>query len=133
MTGGAALLVRRDRDDAPDLRERRGQALDAFGEDSVVVGDQDSRRRFRHGAGSSARGITNMRMMYARIPGKAAEMSETMTYRTRMRVGSISRYSAMPPQTPAIILWRRERVRRRGGGGAAAGPAGGGALMPRGP
>src|SRR5205823_14042446 len=35
-------------------------------------------------------------------------------YSTRTTVGSIRRYSARPPQTPAIILLRFERVSRRG-------------------
>src|SRR5262249_47818972 len=69
VAGGAALLVRRDGEDVADLREGRGEALDALGEDPVVVGDEDARPRHAAGTAGSGAGITNMRTMYARIPG----------------------------------------------------------------
>ena len=43
-----------------------------------------------------------MRIIYNNTPGNAAENKLNMTYATRISVGSMSKYSAMPPQTPAI-------------------------------
>ena len=64
MAGGAALLVRGDREDVADRRERGREPLDAFREDAVVVGDEDARPG--HPAGVTAEsggGMTNIRMM----------------------------------------------------------------------
>ena len=77
MPGGAPLLIGSHGRDVPDLPESRGETLDALREDPVVVRDENARSG--HGAAASARGITNMRMMYAKIPGKAADTIETIT------------------------------------------------------
>jgi hypothetical protein len=42
-------------------------------------------------------------MMYTMIPGKAALKNDMSTYSSRTMVGSTFRFSAIPPQTPAII------------------------------
>ena len=58
VPGGAPLLVGGDGVDVADLRQRRGQPLDALGKDPVVVGDEDPGTTQ---AGSS--GMTIQRMM----------------------------------------------------------------------
>lgn len=40
-------------------------------------------------------------MRYSSNPGKAAEKKLNTIYNTRTTVGSMFRYSAIPPQTPA--------------------------------
>src|SRR5262249_17390907 len=80
MARRAPLLVRRDREDVADLGERAGEPLDALRKDAVVVGDEDPGTA--HAAGgteASGAGMTNIRMMYARIPGNATDTMEIRT------------------------------------------------------
>lgn len=45
------------------------------------------------------------KMIYRSMPGKAAEKQVRITYPTRTSVGSISKKSAMPPHTPASMVF----------------------------
>src|SRR6202166_1563096 len=72
----------------------------------------------RAGAGGSA----IQRIKYARTPVPANNTRSSHTMRTS--VGSRSKYSARPPQTPAIFLFVVERVRRFAAGAAYAGGGG---------
>src|ERR1700693_3418246 len=72
----------------------------------------------RAGAGGSA----IHKIKYARTPVPANNTSSSHTMRTS--VGSRSKYSARPPQTPAIFLLVVERVKRLAAGAASAGGAG---------
>src|ERR1700736_1580686 len=69
----------------------------------------------RAGAGGSA----IHRIKYARTPVPANNTRSSHTMRTR--VGSRSKYSARPPQTPAIFLLVVDRVKRFATGTAYAG------------
>src|ERR1700730_9480063 len=69
----------------------------------------------RAGAGGSA----IHRIKYARTPVPANNTSSNHTMRTN--VGSRPKYSARPPQTPAIFLLVVERVKRFGVGALYAG------------
>src|ERR1700676_2189755 len=72
----------------------------------------------RAGAGGSA----IHRIKYARTPVPANNTSSSHTMRTS--VGSRSKYSARPPQTPAIFLLVVERLKRFGVGAQYAGGVG---------
>src|ERR1700736_1002816 len=71
-------------------------------------------------AGAGGRAIH--RIKYARTPVPANNTRSSHTMRTS--VGSRSKYSARPPQTPAIFLSVVERVKRFVAGAAYAGGAG---------
>ena len=57
-------------------------------------------------------GIIIQRIIYTSIPGNAALSIDIRTKATRTIVGSQPKCSAIPAQTPAIIL-SDERVKRR--------------------
>ena len=60
---------------------------------------------------TGASGMMNARMTYSRIVKPPRKTDRIQ--RTRTSVGSSSRYSAMPPATPASCLSYRLRYRRR--------------------
>jgi len=64
--------------------------------------------------GHGASGTTSHRMMYGKKPGKPPG-NNRITKTMRGMTGSMLKYSAKPPQTPAILRSVRERYSRLGG------------------
>ena len=95
---------------SPTSDERGGEPLDSLREDSVVVGDEDPGPRHaaarlggrRHHEHQDDVGEDSGK-------GHRKDRDQRRTRRARPS-GPASKYSARPPQTPAIILWRLERV-----------------------
>jgi hypothetical protein len=59
---------------------------------------------------ATSSGMTNQRIRYTRIPGPPARA--VMTKMSRTMVGSMLKYSARPPLTPATILSLVDRISR---------------------
>ena len=76
---------------------------------SLLLGQAESRPYsepdcpcFLWGSHCGLRGMMTAAMMYARIPLPPKAQNSTQASRTN--VGSMPKYSAIPPQTPSIIL-----------------------------